>query len=120
MREKYFACKTSDVAIGKQKIVKLKKIPIGIFKTDENEYRALINICPHKRAALCEGPQTGTTCHTDNGEVAFDYVDENRLVRCAWHGWEFSLDTGVCRGDPKFRARTFEVEVDQDDVFVYV
>ena len=65
---KVMACKTHEVATGQQKIVKLGNLPIGIFNVN-GEYHAMLNVCPHRGAALCEGPQCGTTQEIPVGSV---------------------------------------------------
>ena len=116
MSTKHFACKVSEVPDTAAKIVKIQQFPIGIFRLDDG-YHALLNVCPHKGAALCEGPVCGTAKPTDEREFVYDQPDE--LVRCAWHGWEFSIRTGEFIVNPKVKVRRFDVSVVDDDVFVH-
>lgn len=120
MNEKQLACKTNEVSIGAQKIVQLGQFSVGVFQVADDEYRAMLNVCPHKAANLCEGPQCGTTKHTDNGEVAFIYDRRDALIRCAWHGWEFDLNDGTCIGDPSVKAKMFDVSVEGEDIYVHI
>lgn len=109
MAEKQFACATSDVPPDRAKIVTLNSRSIGIFNV-KGSYHALLNVCPHRGASLCEGPVSGTTCPTDGRE--FVYGRENEIIRCAWHGWEFDIRTGQSWCDPdSIRARTYQVTV---------
>ena len=117
MSEKQFACRTSDVPAQAAKIVHVKSRSIGIFNVD-GDYYALLNVCPHRGAALCEGPVSGTTCPTDPRE--FVYGRENEIVRCAWHGWEFDIRSGAFLVNPKIRARTYPVTVEDEAVYVHV
>ena len=117
MVSKRFACKTADVPDGAAKIVTLGKLSVGVFRLDGAFY-ALLNICPHKGAALCEGPVCGTTKQTTEREFVYDRAGE--LVRCVWHGWEFDIRSGEFLVDRSVKARTFDVSVENDDVFVHI
>ncbi|WP_343559608.1 Rieske (2Fe-2S) protein [Kiloniella sp. b19] len=117
MAEKHFACKAEQVSAEKATIVSVNNLSVGVFKLDDG-FHALLNVCPHKGAALCEGPQCGTTRETDKEEFVYDKAGE--LVRCAWHGWEFDIRTGEFLVDPKIRARSFPVTVEDDDLFVHI
>ena len=117
MTEKHFACATSEVPAHAAKIVNLEKRSIGIFNV-KGSYHALLNVCPHRGAALCEGPVSGTTCPAEGRE--FVYGRENEIIRCAWHGWEFDIRTGESLVDPKIRARTYPVSVEEGAVYVHL
>jgi nitrite reductase (NADH) small subunit len=117
MATKQFACKTSEVPVDAAKIVVLGRLSVGLFKLHDG-YHALLNVCPHKGASLCEGPVCGTTRQTDRTEFVYERAGE--LVRCAWHGWEFDIRTGEFLVDPKVRTRRFDVSVEGDDIFVHV
>jgi nitrite reductase (NADH) small subunit len=117
MTTKIAACKTIDVVPGKQRIVTLGKYPVGIFNVD-GSYFAMLNVCPHRGGALCEGAQCGTALPIDRYE--FIYGRKDGLVRCAWHGWEFDIRTGQCLGAPTVKARTFPTSVENGEVFVHI
>ncbi|UTW12897.1 Rieske (2Fe-2S) protein [Marinobacterium rhizophilum] len=114
---KIIACKTHEVAPGQQKIVQLDRFSVGVFNVD-GEFHALLNVCPHKGAALCEGPVCGTTAATDGRD--FTYCKDKALVRCAWHGWEFDIKSGEFLVDPSIKAKTFAVSVEGEDVVVHL
>lgn len=113
---KHYVCKTSDVPEKAAKIVTVSKMPIGIFKLHDG-YHALLNVCPHKGAALCEGPVCGTARETDDREFVYD--QEGEIVRCAWHGWEFEIRTGEFIVDRAVKTRRFDVTQDGEDLFVH-
>jgi nitrite reductase (NADH) small subunit len=115
MAEKHFACSTAEVSPGAARIVEVKSRSIGIFKVN-GSYHALLNVCPHRGASLCEGPVSGTTCPT--AEREFVYGRANEIVRCAWHGWEFDIRTGEFLVDPRIKARSYPVTVEGDLVYV--
>ena len=90
---------------------------VGVFNVAGRFY-ALRNGCPHKGGALCEGPVCGTTLVGEDG--TFSYAYEGRILRCAWHGWEFDITNGKALADPSFQARTYPVTVEGDRVLVTI
>jgi len=115
MAEKHFACRTNEVSANAAKIVNLKSRSIGIFNV-KGSYHALLNVCPHRGASLCEGPVSGTTCPTQGRD--FVYGRENEIIKCPWHGWEFDLLTGKALADPRVRVRRYPTEIREDTIFV--
>jgi nitrite reductase/ring-hydroxylating ferredoxin subunit len=115
MADKNFICRADQVEEGKPFIGKVRSLSVGVFRVG-GEFHALLNVCPHRGAPLCEGPQCGTTAPVEGAE--FIYHRENEIVRCAWHGWEFDIRTGRALVDPKIRARTFPVTQEGGNIFV--
>jgi nitrite reductase/ring-hydroxylating ferredoxin subunit len=115
MAEKTLVCRAEDVTAGKPTVVKIRSLSIGLFRLGE-DIHALLNVCPHRGAPLCEGPQCGTTASV--GGADFVYVRDNEIVRCAWHGWEFDIRTGEHLVDPSVKAHTFPVSVEAGNVYV--
>jgi nitrite reductase (NADH) small subunit len=116
-RERFFACRADEIAPGERVLCDIDGKSIGVFNVD-GELFALHNRCPHKGGALCLGPITGTNIASD--DFQYVYGREGRLIRCAWHGWEFEIDTGRSLADPTVRAKTFPVVVDGGNVYVVV
>ncbi|MFQ5408282.1 MAG: Rieske (2Fe-2S) protein [Anaerolineales bacterium] len=116
-RRPHVAGRADDVRPGEQRIVQINGRSVGVFNV-AGRYYALHNRCPHTGGALCEGPVLGTTLSTD--EFRFVYGREGEIVRCGWHGWEFEIATGQALADPKIRARTFPVTVENGDIVVHI
>jgi nitrite reductase (NADH) small subunit len=57
--------------------------------------------CKHMRASLAKG-----------GAIS------GRELTCAWHGWKYDIETGECTTNPGFKLRTYQVEVENDTVFL--
>ncbi len=112
----HVVCSVEELPPGGRKIVDVDGMSIGLFNVD-GTYYAMRNGCPHKGGALCEGPIVGTTLTTDGTE--FVYGKDGTIVRCAWHGWEFDIATGVALADKSFRARMYDVSVDEGKVRVH-
>jgi nitrite reductase/ring-hydroxylating ferredoxin subunit len=113
--QKIFVCRADEIKAGEPVIAHIRNRSIGVFRVG-NDFYALLNVCPHRGAPLCEGIQCGTTAPVDSAE--FIYHRHNEIIRCAWHGWEFDIKTGQALADPGVRARTFPVTVEGGNVFV--
>lgn len=116
-RKRFVVCKADALDSGERLLVHLDGKSVGVFNV-KGDYFALLNYCPHRGGALCEGPLAGTALPTD--ERQFVYGHEDAILRCAWHGWEFDVRTGRYLVDPKIRARTYHVEVEQNQLVVYI
>ncbi len=114
-RRRYFVCPASELAPGDRVVCELDGRSVGVFNVD-GTFFALHNRCPHRGGALCLGPVTGTTLPTR--DVRYVYGCEGRIIRCAWHGWEFEIESGRSLVDPKVRAKTFPVIVEDGDIYV--
>lgn len=61
---------------------------------------AVGNVCPHRGGPLGQGT-----------------VEDGHVV-CPWHGWAFSLESGICSHNPHAAVETYAVKVMGEDVFV--
>jgi nitrite reductase/ring-hydroxylating ferredoxin subunit len=75
---------------------------------------AIRNRCPHHGAPLC----LGTVRARIGGSPGRYELEAGRVLRCPWHGWEFDVETGVCRDDNTLRAAVYPVRVDGGRVLV--
>jgi len=91
MRARQHVCPAAELPPGERKIVTIGNKSIGVFNI-AGEYHALLNVCPHQFAPLCEGTVTGYCSPSKVGEYHFER--EGEIIRCPWHGWEFDLKTG--------------------------
>ena len=90
---------TSELPAGQAKVVQVGDRTIAVFNVG-GEFYALDNTCMHRGGPLGEG-----------------FVDQRNLtVQCPWHGWVYSLATGVSPIDSMAKVEKFEVRIDGDDV----
>lgn len=95
----YIVGRVEDVPEGKSVAVQAGQAVIAVFNVGGEIY-AMQNRCPHKGASLCDGK-----------------VDrENKVVRCPWHTWDFSLETGCLAAYPKRKAATVKVRVQDGEI----
>jgi nitrite reductase (NADH) small subunit len=116
-RRRRFVCRADELPAGGRVVRELAGRSIGVFNVSGRFY-ALQNRCPHRGGALCLGPLTGTTLPTD--DFTYVYGREGEIIRCAWHGWEFELETGRSLVDATVRAKTYPVEVEDGALYVVV
>jgi nitrite reductase/ring-hydroxylating ferredoxin subunit len=43
---------------------------------------------------------------------------KNEIVTCPWHHWQYDLKTGQCLTVDKFKLKTYQVEVEGDEVYI--
>ena len=100
-------------------IVEIEDRSVGIVNAGGEIY-AVLNVCPHALAPICEGRLTGTFVPSEPGTAVWGM--ENRILRCPWHGFEYDLAN---QGQTVFttfkaRVRMFPVTVADDLVSVDV
>ena len=105
----------SDIEPGNHVIVTIKERSIGIFNVND-EFIAVLNICPHELTPVCRGRVGGTTLPSQPGE--YRWGREGEIIACPWHGWEFDLLTGKMLADERIRVRRYPVEVRDGTVYV--
>lgn len=115
------ACRTDELDDGERLLITVGRKRIGLFRVD-GRFFALHGVCPHAGGALCEGPLTGTTraAAGDGDFFGYEYDREGHVLRCAWHGWEFDVESGRSLVDSRIGARTYPVHVDDGSVVIDV
>jgi len=88
---------------------------VAIF-TKGDEFYALSNYCPHQGGPACEGPRRGSVTVGDDETLLTQ--GENNIVCCAWHGWEFDIETGEHIANPAYRLKTYETVERGGDLYI--
>jgi len=70
MPEKTFICRADEIKPGSPFIARIRQLSVGVFRVGDSFY-ALLNVCPHRGAPLCEGVQCGTTAPVDGAEFIY-------------------------------------------------
>ena len=100
---------------GSRVIGEVDGLEIAVFRIG-GEYHALANYCVHQGGPLCEGELgRGLTVDADGWERI---ADEPTNVLCPWHGWVFDVETGRNVDDDRYAVPSYDVEVEDGDVFV--
>jgi nitrite reductase/ring-hydroxylating ferredoxin subunit len=112
--------KVADVdelpADGSRVIAEVRGQEVAVFR-HRGEFYALANYCVHQSGPLCEGGLTG---YADVADDMWDweYDPEEKYLSCPWHGWVFDITTGTNAKDDAYAVPTYEVEVEDGEVFV--
>ncbi len=91
--------KVTDVPSGEGRVVEAGGVPIALFNVD-GTFLAIDNMCLHRGGPLGDG------------------ICADGTVTCPWHGWQYDMATGECKGMPGESVDTYEVRVEGDDVRV--
>lgn len=97
-------------------IIDIEGIEVAVFRID-GEFHALGNFCVHQGGPLCEGGVSGRITTSEDGWEWY-YDEDEKYVHCPWHGWIFDITTGRNINADQYRVPTYEVEVEDDTVYV--
>jgi nitrite reductase/ring-hydroxylating ferredoxin subunit len=104
---------------GAKRIVETERGEIGVFNVDGAFY-AIANTCAHEGGPLCEGTVLDDVRgeFTGVGERVTERFTDEKVIKCPWHGWEYYLDTGDLAGDDKVSLPTYDVTVEDGEVYL--
>ena len=91
---------------------------VGVLNVG-GRYFAFLNRCPHAGAPLCVGRVTGLVEANGPG-FDISWTRDGEILRCPWHAWEFELATGRSVSNPRIRATTYPVVVEQDEILIEI
>jgi nitrite reductase/ring-hydroxylating ferredoxin subunit len=112
----------SEISNGERLLVELEGRELGIFNI-QGKYFAYLNWCPHQGGPLCEGSCTGRqTANYDREtrQVELEWVEEGEILACPWHDWEFDLKTGENIPRSDIQLPSYDVEVKDGILTVYI
>ena len=73
---------------------------VAVFRTEGNQFHALVNACPHKRGPLSQG------------------IVHGGVVTCPPHNWNISLTSGEALGDDKGCVPVIPLRVDAGRIYL--
>ncbi len=79
---------------GRYRLFEVGRREIGVVRLADGSVHAVLNRCPHRGAPVCRGVVTSTLIPSDPDDLTIGY--EGEIVRCPWHGYEFSVRSGEC------------------------
>lgn len=102
-----------------REIVEVDDREVGVIKR-EGEYYALLNVCLHEGGPVAKGEVRPRLVAEDTpaGQHITEEFSGDPCVACPWHGYTYDLATGDHIGDAAYSLPTFEVTVDDGDVYV--
>ncbi|MET4700411.1 nitrite reductase (NADH) small subunit [Constrictibacter sp. MBR-5] len=83
-----------DFPTGRYRLFEVGRREIGVVRLADGSVHAVLNRCPHRGAPVCRGTVTSTLLPSDPDDLTIGY--EGEIVRCPWHGYEFSVRSGEC------------------------
>ncbi|HZW58175.1 MAG TPA: Rieske 2Fe-2S domain-containing protein [Nitrososphaerales archaeon] len=98
-------------------IVEVNGKRVGVYRFGA-KYFAYENQCPHEGGPVAEGKVVGHyECKLSEGPVKRDiasegFSEESMDIVCPWHGIQFDLQTGECRGSQRLKLTPYEVVQD--------
>jgi len=95
---------------------------IVVFRHRDKLY-AFDNWCLHMGGPVGEGLIMGKVEAkiTADGYYEGEYFSDTKThLVCPWHGWEYDIETGEAAGEKSQCLRRYEVEVQGNDVHVFV
>jgi nitrite reductase (NADH) small subunit len=108
---KYRLVDVDDLAAGEVRAVEAGNLGLLIIKTPSGEVLALRDRCPHQGARLSRGyVLRHVVAASDDGGYALN--DNEIVLRCPWHGMEFTAATGVCPADETYRVARVKVTIE--------
>jgi nitrite reductase/ring-hydroxylating ferredoxin subunit len=110
----------SDVDESDRVVYEFEGREISVFNVD-GEYYAYLNWCAHQGGPVCEGPVTGTveaTFDRETLDTELEYVREDEILNCPWHGWEYDIETGECLSRQGALLPSYPVEVTDDELII--
>jgi len=119
MSDRIPICEEAELGPGDREIVTRNNVSIGVFNI-EGEYYAILNNCPHQQGPLCEGEVSRQIEGEFMGlgkHVEEKYSDDYMVV-CPLHNWAFDLEDGTHVGSEDVTVPTFDVVVEDGEVYL--
>jgi 3-phenylpropionate/trans-cinnamate dioxygenase ferredoxin subunit len=99
------------------RVVQVSGRPVGVISVGD-DFFAVSDRCPHMGASMCTGSLSGTMVTSRPHQLV--YGQDDRVLRCPWHGWEFDLESGRSLLEPdRFGLRTYSVSTQDGDVVLH-
>lgn len=96
-------CKLDDIPqLGSRVVQRATGGDIAVFRTAGDEVFAMHDKCPHKGGPLSQG------------------IVHGKRVTCPLHGWNIGLDDGLAVAPDVGSCRSFQVKVENGEIFLAV
>ena len=87
-------CLVQDIPVlGSRRVQRAKGMDVAVFRNDQDQVFALLDLCPHKGGPLSQGIVFGTS------------------VACPLHNWTIGLATGCAKEPDEGCTQSFRVQV---------
>jgi 3-phenylpropionate/trans-cinnamate dioxygenase ferredoxin subunit len=116
--QRHVLCKHGEIEPGEMRGVKAGRRSLALVRLEDGSYRAIIDTCPHEGATLSKGKLEKMWVSEEVGR--YESSEEQAVVVCPWHNFEYDVDTGQAYAPKNLRVKAYEVEVEGEDVVVYL
>ena len=117
MSERFHAGRIDDYELDSFRIVEDADQSIGVVRTQRGFF-AVLNRCPHMGAPVCVGSKVSLTMRPSR-PFEYELDQEDAVVRCPWHRWEFRISNGESVGNTtRGRLLSFRVHLLGNEVYV--
>jgi len=106
----------ADVIEGTPHVLRLNGREVLLVRW-RKEVFAVRNICPHQSLPIAIG-RVHSALHADKPAGVVDVLDEEPLIQCPVHAWNYELRSGKCTVDPRLRIKTYPVTVKQGRILI--
>jgi len=107
MRHELFPA--AELEPGTMRAADVDGVEVVVIRKLDGSYAAFRNVCSHLGARLSNGRLHRKVVGDVQGERR---LDDDLVLHCPWHGFEFDVDTGRCVAEPqRVRGRKYAVEV---------
>ncbi|BCJ87698.1 Rieske (2Fe-2S) protein [Effusibacillus dendaii] len=113
---KHVVCKQTDVQPGGKLLINVNRVPVIVARNSSEEWTAFYGRCPHRGADLNRSFLTYETASDEPGK--YEICNENEMIRCPWHGFEFDTKSGCTVFNSKLKMKTYKVFVEEENVVV--
>jgi nitrite reductase (NADH) small subunit len=121
--ERHAVCSTDALPEpGTRYSTEVEGIEVTVFRLSDG-YFALENKCAHQGGPVCRGAtfrKLTAEVMPDGRTREFYASEEEDVIACPLHGWEFDIRSGRALADARRGVRKFAVDVDGGDVYVTV
>ncbi len=118
----YIVGPLEEIEEGGRKVISCDGTEVGVFRV-EGEFVAWYNQCAHVGGPVCQGKiyhKVEEPLDEENRTRMLQFSTNEKHIVCPWHGWEFSLKSGRCPGNPHKRLRPAKLEVTDGQIYVTV
>ncbi|HET9928797.1 MAG TPA: Rieske (2Fe-2S) protein [Rubrobacter sp.] len=119
--QRHVLCGLDDIPPGTVEGFRAGGRKVALTRLDDGSFRVVADTCPHQAAQLSLGSMERMWVSDTPGA---HHRSENRnVLLCPWHGFEFDLETGgdpCVPGRPDLKLKTYHVEIEGDEVVVYL
>lgn len=115
--DRYVVCTREEMKPGEMRAYTAGRRRLAIARLEDGSYRAVADTCPHEGARLSAGKVEKMWVSDEVGRYA---CAERHVIICPWHNFEFDTDTGRAYTPHRLRVKTYRIELEGEDVVVYV